>query len=103
MSLPAYPAEGQLVAVAGEELACPDCGAAVVEFTANAYGYGPWPFEFAPDGYLDANRCFRCGACGGKPTYAPGVGGIVDLREASVLLAHIRSGTWTGWRSIGAE
>jgi len=107
MTLPAYPAEGQLVAVAGEEIICPQCGAIEGSFTADAYGAkgSLWPVAWCDDrGFPRDATCRFCEsatleACG------PDGSSVAELAAGAThfIALHIRSGSWTGWRSIGAE
>ena len=101
-----YPAEGQLVAVAGEEIVCPRCGHIEAAFFGDAFGPGgdDWPAAWTPP-WTKGLRATVCSACGAA--WMLGLGGRAAHEAAGAgtrfIALHVRSGTWTGWRSIGAE
>jgi len=107
-ALSTYPAEGQLVAVAGEEIICPRCGAVDGVFTAPAYGCDgkSWPITWRSDrGTPRDATCEDCGALTLIACDSPDRETVRELaaRAAACVALHVRSGSWTGWRSIGAE
>ena len=101
-----YPAEGQLVAVAGEEVVCPECGFIEAVFTGDAFGPAgrqwpaDWKIAWTAD-WRDAN----CSSCGALWLLGPGGGRTKRAAERGqhLVALHLRSGAWAGWRSIGAE
>ncbi len=94
----------QLVARAGEEIVCPECRLPVALILGDCYGADSahWPFESTPMDRGDGD-CM----CGGGPCTTADLVAPRHMRHAPAHGAHlmlfIRSGKWTGWRSLGGE
>jgi hypothetical protein len=99
------PREGVLIARAGEEIVCPECGEAVAVFLRDFTGDDVPP---GPSGYpldlLSPTEHFATGKpmaiyaciCGGECTSSTP---LPHLRGAATMF--IRSGSWVGWRGLG--
>jgi len=95
----------QLVARAGEEIVCPECGFVEGVFTGDAYGpHGKnWPVVFAViKPFPRDGGCAECGATWLKALSEFSMT-IAECAGAHCIMMHIRSGAWIGWRALGAE
>ena len=97
----------QLVARAGEEIVCPECGAVLAIFRKDAFGPGAWPMKEGPDfaGYFSLCGCggVACKAMDHLRGVQPGSTVEVALAKGAVPTVFIRSGSWQGWRALGGE
>jgi len=105
------PRDGILIARAGEEIVCPECGSAVVkferDFTSSAnlreVGFLMPCAAVTPDPLGTDKAVVQC-RCGGMPSSAdasPGERHDPDLLDAVAPRLFIRSGSWVGWRGLG--
>lgn len=98
------PAVISLVAIAGEEIVCPDCGHLCGIFLANAFGSnnGIWPIAWNGS----TPQVSLCPICDGNwlPVLCYGDPDRPRLMSEGLtdLQIHIRSGDWMGWRMLGA-
>ena len=91
----------QLVARAGEEIVCPNCGAVVATFPVDAFGSTRWGLDFTEMAAADGS-C-RCGGVTAKSLRGH-QGAIVDaIAAGDPTVMFIRSGSWQGWRALGGE
>jgi hypothetical protein len=96
------PTGDSVVAFAGEEIVCPDCGVVLATFTDDAFGAsGCWPLTFL----VDTGGVSIC-PCGGNFLPIPSTDNHTPRHVAEglggELQIHLRSGEWTGWRMLGA-
>jgi hypothetical protein len=103
------PREGVLIARAGEEIVCPECGETLAVYEAD-HLYGDErrsvPTEVAVVRWFGKVRRLRC-CCGGQPHRSGNErdprrhGKPRSMKECAVPQTFIRSGSWVGWRGLG--
>lgn len=91
------------IAMPGEEMLCPGCGAVLLRFTGHTFRNAETtPFTDRRWTDIPERYTLYCAACGTGATRAVRGQGpfIEDAKRAEML---IRSGSWTGWRALGGE